>query len=431
MVKDKILQRGKFQALSPMQEDVMTSSERHIVLLSPTGSGKTVAFLGFLMRHLKPGARQIQALIVAPSRELAQQISGVFKSLAHEYRTVTVYGGRPLRDEVNILESVAPEILIATPGRLLDHLQRGSVDLKSVRLLVIDEMDKCLDLGFAPDIKRILKKSASAQFIILTSATMPKDDEIIKFTENFKLMDYREENENAPDIEIVEIPSADKDKLLVLKQLLDTLPLYEKSIVFVNHRESADRVFESLKKEGYPVTIYHGGMEQQDREISLATFANGTTPILIATDLAARGLDIEAVNNVIHYHLPTSAEAYTHRNGRTARAGASGTALILVSPADSLPDYIKFDRTWQPMGERAKKERKLENFSLILNSGKRDKISRGDILGFLTKDEGIPAEDIGKITVGERYAVIAMKDKFAEQLKGKIVRIKGAKRKFI
>lgn len=392
-----------------MQEELSEIKSDRIALLAPTGSGKTVAFLLWMASRLKKSDGNIRALIIVPTRELAQQISEVFRKLIPDYRTATFYGGRPLRDEQNRLLSGSLDILIATPGRLLDHIQRKTVDLSKVTTLIIDEMDKCLDLGFLPDIKRILKTLKHPKYFLMASATMPSDPELIKITGELTVLDFTGEGgEKKPDIEIVEIPSASKDKLQTLVSLLDSLPNSEKTIIFTNHRESAERVYTNLKKEGFPVSLYHGGLEQQDRELALIALKNDSSPILVSTDLGARGLDIPEVENIIHYHLPTSQDAYIHRNGRTARAGASGTAYVIVNEEENIPEYLKTDRKWIPGETRNPEERKSDKAMIVFNIGKKDKISRGDILGFLTKQVGLAGEEIGKIDIGEHFASAAV-----------------------
>lgn len=405
----QIIATAGFKTLNPMQLQVMDCKDNAIVLLSPTGSGKTLAFLLWIAKRLKEPGKNLQALIIVPSRELAQQIYTVFKKHLPSYKTATFYGGRPLKNESGRLASDCPDVLIATPGRLLDHIQRRSIDLSHISTLVIDEMDKCLDLGFLPDIKRILRSVPHSRNILLSSATMPSDKELLKFAGSNKVLDFTGEGvAPRPAYEVVRIPSPQKDKLQSLITLLDSVPTGDKTIVFANHRESAERIYTNLKKEGFPVVLYHGGLEQQDRELALISLKNGSKPILVSTDLGARGLDIPEVDNIIHYHIPTSGDAFIHRNGRTARAGNTGTAYVIVNEDDSLPDYINFDRTWIPGHIRHAKERGSGIDTLIFNIGKKDKVSRGDVLGYLTKQIGMPATEIGKIEVGEYYSAVAV-----------------------
>lgn len=406
-IRRQTLERGGFETLNAMQEAVLASHARRIILLSPTGSGKTVAFSIFLKRCLQPAGKGLQALVIAPARELAQQIASVLKQQLAGYRSVTLTGGHALRDEVNRLQGAEPDIIVATPGRLLDHLQRGTVDISGVKTAVIDEMDKCLDLGFMPDIKKIIKRMPAVANLMLTSATMPTDAELLKLAGNAELIDFSDKGE-APDIETVRVTSFNKDKIDTLASLLNALPSESKSIVFVNHRESAERVYKQLKERGFPVSLYHGALDQQERELAVAALRGGALPVMVATDLAARGLDIPEVENVIHYHLPVTAETYTHRNGRTARAGASGSVYVINHDEEPLPEYIIPDRDWLPAEDAEEARNKAGKAMIVFNIGKKDKISKGDVLGFLTKDMGLEGNRIGRIEVGQQYSAVTL-----------------------
>ena len=424
-IREIILEKGSFERLNPMQEKMLESDSKRFALLAPTGSGKTAAFIIMMLRHLKPARKQVQALVVVPSRELAQQVAGELKKFAPEYHSLTLYGGHPLREELNSLQSVTPDILIATPGRLLDHLQRGTVNLSAVHILVIDEMDKCLDLGFRTDILKILKATPRPELFILTSATMPTEEDLLKRLGKLEIFDFNNtETTETPDIETIGITSFTKDKLPVLKTLLSNILPDGRTIVFLNHRESAQRVYDYLRNLSIPATLYHGALDQEQREISVITLRNGTTPVMVATDLAARGLDIPEVENVVHYHLPLSEETWTHRNGRTARAGRSGKVYVISSDEETVPDYIEFDRRWNPSEIEILPE--VDQTTLIFNIGKKEKISRGDILGFLVKECGMEPSQIGRIDLGDHYSTVVVPKSLAprlkEQLKGKKIK---------
>ncbi|WP_168182144.1 DEAD/DEAH box helicase [Duncaniella sp. C9] len=274
-----------------------------ITLLAPTGSGKTVAFAIALLKSLGPADGRIRAVVMAPSRELVLQIFDVIRPIATRLKTVAFYGGHSMQEEKNSL-SVTPDIIIATPGRLLDHITRGLVDLSGVRTLVLDEYDKALELGFANEMKRVCKKLTSLSLIILTSAT--RLDELPPFlpvTQTSELIDFRSDCSPRRRIQIVNVPSPTRDKLDTLIDLLRSLD-NGRVIVFANHRESVERIYSALRKAGLPAGIYHGGLEQNDRENAIEMLNNGSTPILVSTDLGARGLDIPELSAVIHYHLP-------------------------------------------------------------------------------------------------------------------------------
>ena len=279
-----------------------------ITLLAPTGSGKTVAFAIALLKSLGPADGRIRAVVMAPSRELVLQIFDVIRPIATRLKTVAFYGGHSMQEEKNSL-SVTPDIIIATPGRLLDHITRGLVDLSGVRTLVLDEYDKALELGFADEMKRVCKKLTSLSLIILTSAT--RLDELPPFlpvTQTSELIDFSSDCSPRRRMQIVNVPSPTRDKLDTLIDLLRSLD-NGRVIVFANHRESVERIYSALRKAGLPAGIYHGGLEQNDRENAIEMLNNGSTPILVSTDLGARGLDIPELSAVVHYHLPPLARS--------------------------------------------------------------------------------------------------------------------------
>ena len=391
--------------LNPMQRKMMaTASEsRDIMLLSPTGSGKTLAFILPMLKILRPSSGRLQAVVIAPSRELVLQIGGIVGRIAPGFKTTVLYGGHKVEDEVNSLRA-GTDIVVATPGRLLDHINRRNIDVLPTRLLVLDEFDKSLELGFEKEMKKITARLKNVSRILLTSAT--RADVLPDFLslDNPLTLDYLDGNENLRKrIRVHRVDSDINDKLDTLAILLRNLA-YEKgrhprSIVFVNHRESAERTAAYLKSHGIPAVLYHGALDQRDRETAIALFNNGSRPVLVATDLAARGLDIEGVRNVIHYHQPLTSETYTHRNGRTARVDADGDVFVLVGPEEKV-DTIYF------------------------SAGKKEKLSRGDIVGFLVKEGGLDAADIGKIDVYDHYALAAVE---SEKVSGTIANVKGKK----
>ena len=417
-IKANISQRLGIAKLNAMQKAVAATTSHKIVRLAPTGSGKTIAFAIALLRSLgKESGKGVQGVVMAPSRELVLQINDVVKRLATGYKPVAFYGGHRMQEEVNSL-SQTPDIIIATPGRLLDHLQRRTVDISRVRALVIDEYDKSLELGFLGEMEKIARRMRQPSDIVLTSATALSDvpkfidlrgAETIDCTDN-------EAKAKAPRLNIARIESPSRDKADTLVELLRSLP-NGKVLVFVNHRESAERTCEIVKKAGLPAGLYHGGLEQNDREKAVRMLDNGSMPILITTDLASRGLDIEGLSAVVHYHLPESAEAWTHRNGRTARAGATGDVYVITSEGDNIPEYVVWDHDYNPSGKSAAPIR-AEYATLHFNAGKKEKISRGDIVGYLCQKGGLKAEEIGKIDLSDHQALAAVvKDKAREAVK--------------
>lgn len=423
--------------LNPMQERMLQagSEKRDIILLSPTGSGKTVAFGVPLLKMLKNPTGQVQAVIIAPSRELVIQITGVLRNIAGEFRVIPLYGGHKVEDEVNSLK-VTPDIVVATPGRLLDHAVRRNIDLLPTRILVLDEFDKSLELGFEEEMEKIVKRMKNLSRIILTSATDASTIPEFLPINNPIILNFLEGNESLRKrMRINRVVSEDRDKLQSLLKLLrniggkDGLPP-ERTIIFVNHRESAERIYEFLKKNRVSCTLYHGALDQQKRESALAAFNSGVKPILVATDLAARGLDIEGVQNVVHYHMPLTPEAYTHRNGRTARVTNEGDVYLLVGPDEELADYIRPDSDFG-LSESAEGNLQSGMELLYITGGKREKVSRGDILGWMVKEAGVGASEIGKISVFDHYSLVAVKEDEAQKIinASRAKKIKGEKRK--
>ena len=431
------------QELNPMQQEMLrkTGESRDIILLSPTGSGKTLAFTLPVMKLLKPSTGRIQCVVIAPSRELVIQIASVMREAAKAFRTVALYGGHKVEDEVNSLK-VTPDIVVATPGRLLDHSVRHNLELLPVRMLVLDEFDKTLELGFEEEMEKLIKRMKNVSRIILTSAT--RADILPEFLklDNPVTVDYSSETDRVRGrLDIRRVNTDSNDKLEGLLTLLYNInsPAVEgaaatntpqKAIIFVNHRESAERVYEFLKKKRVAAVLYHGALEQKDREMAVALFNNGSRPILVATDLAARGLDIEKVKSVIHYHQPLTPEAYTPRNGRTARVEEEGEVYILVGPDEELKEFV------EPDGELALDAEKRADLSrkymtLYISGGKREKLSRGDILGFLVKECGVEPGAIGKIDVFDHYSLVAVKEGEVASLlvKAEGKKLKGEKRR--
>ena len=421
--------------LNPMQEKMIQAGaeKRDIILLSPTGSGKTVAFAVPLLKMLKSPTGQLQAIIIAPSRELVIQIAGVLRNICGEFRVLALYGGHKVEDEVNSLK-VTPDIIVATPGRLLDHINRRNIEVIPTRILVLDEFDKSLELGFEDEMSKIIKHLKNLSRIILTSATeAPSIPDFLPIN-NPIVLNYLSENKKLKHrMTVKSVHSDGKDKLKSLEGLLRSISPEsgpEKSIIFVNHRESAERIYEYLHKKGASCVLYHGALQQRERESAIAAFNSGARPILIATDLAARGLDINGVKNVIHYHLPLTEETYTHRNGRTARVEEEGDVYILLGPDEQLNDYMQTDGVYG-ISENADGSLSSGKELLYISAGKREKLSKGDILGFITKEVGIPGNEVGKISVFDHYALVAVDANAASQIiaASKQKKIKGEKRK--
>ena len=412
IILERLRERHNITALNEMQQLMAGTDASKLILLSPTGSGKTAAFAIRLLRFLQPSSGRVQAVIMAPARELVLQIADVIRPVAAGLKTVAFYGGHSMADEVNSM-SVVPDIIVSTPGRLLDHIRRGTVDVGGVDALVLDEYDKSLELGFLDEMKRIAKRMRSLKMILLTSATPLAEMPDFIAMQGAEVVDFSSKGERSR-LQIAKVDSPERDKLATLAELLRLLP-NGRALVFVNHRESAERVYGYLRREHFPVGLYHGGLEQRERQLAVDLLNNGTTPILVSTDLGARGLDIDDVNYVIHYHMPLSAESWTHRNGRTARMGASGTAYVIIADEENIPEYVDWQRDYNPKSAAADGFRS-DVATLYLNAGKKEKISRGDIVGYLIQKGGLTKEQVGKIVVNDHSAIVAVPRQMASQL---------------
>ena len=379
------------EKLNEMQEMSLRANEsgRNVLLLSPTGSGKTLAFLLPLLRQLKVDANESQALVLAPSRELALQIEQVFKGMNSPFHCACCYGGHSIEMEARNLSN-KPQLIIGTPGRILDHIRRENIVPQSILFLTIDEFDKSLELGFQDEMEEIIKHLTSIKKKMLLSATRSEEiPDFVKLHHPIVLDFLKEEEIKESGLTLYRVNSPQKDKLDSLLLLIKNLD-GESTLVFCNYRESAERIFNFLKKNGADCKVYHGGMEQIEREKSLFQFRNKSINILISTDLAARGLDITDVKHIIHYHIPVNQEAYTHRNGRTARMFASGNAYLLLHAEEKLPDYIA-NSDLQPFTLEGEKRNiaPSEWSTLYIGKGKKNKISKGDLVGFFIKKSTI------------------------------------------
>ena len=427
-----ILKALGFESLTLMQSEMYkkTSLTSGIVLLSPTGSGKTVAFLLPLVEQLNAKINTLQAVVIVPTRELAQQIEEVLRSMKVDIRFVALYGGRPAMFEHRIIRDVKPHVVIATPGRLGDHLRKENLNALGVKILVVDEFDKCLELGFQEEMQNIVQQIKSLKKCWLMSATDSEaiPDFMSKVTPHFDKLDYTvNKAELQQRMEIIQVSSPVKDKLDTLVQLLNHIG-GKPTIVFVSHRESVERVGEFLNSKGFYVSRYHGGMNQEIRERAIYRFRNGSANVLISTDLAARGLDIPEVRAVIHYHLPLKEEEFTHRNGRTARWNAEGKIFMITAPNENVPMYVE-QSDYLKLPEKSLQIVPPHFLTIYVGRGKQDKLSKGDILGFLCKKGGLKSSEIGRIDVASHAAYVAILRSKAKQLLRQVAgeKIKGMK----
>lgn len=427
---EQALQKLNITALNEMQKASIEAakSKNDIVLIAPTGSGKTLAFLLPLLAKLKPEAKGVQALILVPSRELALQIEQVFKQMGTAFKVNCCYGGHSVRTEKNNL-SHAPAVLIGTPGRIAYHLEYQNFDESTIETLVLDEFDKSLEFGFEADMSYIINALLSLNQRILTSAT--KMDEIPSFVKISKPVeiDFSANNAIKPDLKLKKVMAPAADKLEVLFKLLSKIG-DKNTLVFCNHRETVDRISDILFEHGLEHDVFHGGMEQDEREKSLLKFRNGSHKILVTTDLAARGLDIPEVEYIVHYQLPYTEDAYIHRNGRTARMNAKGTAYAILTEEEHYK-YLPEDIEEEILAQSYKLPKSSDWVTLYLSYGKKDKINKIDIVGLFLQKGNLQKDDLGLIEVKDTSSYIAIKrekvEKLLKTLSGE--KIKGKKMK--
>lgn len=416
-----ILEKLKISALNPMQEEAIAVIEKttNTVLLSPTGTGKTLAFLLPLIQTLDPKCAQVQALILVPSRELAIQIEQVVRNMGSGFKVNAVYGGRPMSKDKTEIKHV-PAILIGTPGRILDHFDNDRFSKTSIKTLILDEFDKSLETGFENEMRAIINQLPHLNKRILTSATQGVEIPGFVRLDKPTIINYLNDKKVSK-LAIEIVVAADKNKLQTLQDLL----LYignQPGIIFCNFKDSIEQVSTYLDKNRTNYACFSGGMEQRDRERSLIKFRNGTCQILIATDLAARGIDIPEMKYIIHYELPRTLEEFTHRNGRTARVNAKGTAYVLQWKKEYLPGFIKntkaLDISKKAPPKPLPKPRYWE--TLFISGGRKDKISKGDIAGLFFKQGAINKDQLGIIELKQDCAFVAVPLSIANALVEKL-----------
>lgn len=412
-----VLNKFEITALNPMQEETVKTIrlKKDVVLLSPTGTGKTLAFLLPLVESLDAKCAEIQILILVPSRELAQQIEQVMRKMGSGFKVNSVYGGRAgALDKIDLKHK--PAILIGTPGRIADRFRRDKFSLEYINTLVLDEFDKSLEIGFEKEMAEIVEALPNIKQRILTSAT--SDAKIPEFVGLQKpvFINYLKDINSQLTVKL--ILSDDKDKLKTLERALAFIG-HQPGIIFCNFKDALQRVSDFLNENNIQHESFHGGMEQTDREQALVKFRNGTIQLLLATDLAARGLDIPEIQFILHYHLPLRKKEFTHRNGRTARMNQNGIAYILHWKEEDLPDFIQ---------EIAPENLVLENEektilpavtkwkTLYINGGRRDKISKGDVAGLFLKQGQAQKDQIGVIEVKQNSTYVAVNAEIADML---------------
>lgn len=408
----EILAKLHITKLNDMQEEALLAitNAENTVVLSPTGTGKTVAFLLPTLDALDADCPNVQLLILVPSRELAIQIEQVIREMGTGFKANAVYGGRPFsKDKIELAH--APAVLIGTPGRVADHLRRGTFSVTDIKTLVLDEFDKSLEIGFEGEMREIIENLPHIEKRVLTSATQGLEIPEFVGLHNELVIDYLDTKTS--NIQIKKVLSPQKDKRQTLVDLLYDIG-NKPGIIFCNYKDTIQYLSDFLNSQNIPHGCFYGGLEQIDRERALIKFRNGTHQIIIATDLAARGLDIPELNYIIHYQLPLKAEEFTHRNGRTARMNAKGTAYVLQWADEYLPEFIDTNQIVKLDGQ----PKKLESgwCTVFISGGRKDKISKGDIAGLFFKQGGLEKHELGVIELKQDCAFVAVPKKKANEL---------------
>lgn len=419
MIKNQqaILDKLKIAKLNPMQEAAGEAiySRADVVLLSPTGTGKTLAFLLPLLSKLDAASTEIQALILVPSRELALQIEQVIREMGAGIKVNAFYGGRSgSKDKMDLNHK--PAILIGTPGRISDHLRRERFPTHEIKTLILDEYDKSLEVGFESEMKDIVGALHQINQRILTSATRASAYPAFLGMKKPQVIDYLEAVKSKQ-LTVMKVVSPSRDKRDILVELLSHIG-NQPGIIFCNLKDTIQEVSNHLHQKGIAHGCFSGDMEQRDRERTLIKFRNGTHQLLVATDLAARGLDITDLHFIIHYELPLHTNEFTHRNGRTARMHQEGTAYLLQGAKERLPEFVG------DVKELKLKPAKLPDpavwKTLFISGGRKDKISKGDIAGIFFKQGGLGKTELGIIEIKQDCAFVAVHTAKADSLVQKL-----------
>jgi superfamily II DNA/RNA helicase len=411
--QQEILEKLKIYTLNPMQEEALEVIENNAntILLSPTGTGKTLAFLLPLIARLDPKSKEVQALIIVPSRELAIQTEQVIRNMGSGYKANAIYGGRSIaKDKIELKHT--PSILIGTSGRLFDHFEQGRFTTEEIKTLIIDEYDVTFEVGAGGEMKKIMSHLPNITKRILTSATQGTSrPNYFKMANPVVLNFINEKASSKLVVKTILSPSKNKHNTIVaLLNQLESDPV----IVFCNKKERIEDLSRFLDKRDVTHTCFYADMEQRDRDRALIQLRNGSVSILIASDLASRGIDIPEMKHIIHYEIPDTYKAYTHRNGRTARVNAKGTAYLIKGDGEVFPEFIEKSKIETIS---TTKERK-PNFwtTLFISGGRKDKISKGDIAGLFFKQGEINKDQLGVIELKQDCAFVAVPVSIANQL---------------
>lgn len=430
------LSKLEIPVLNEMQEQAYHTipDERDTILLAPTGSGKTLAFLLPILQLLKSDQPGVQCLVLSPTRELAIQIERVWQKMSTGFKVNTCYGGHAMQTEINNL-SQPPALLIGTPGRIVEHITRKSFDPATVSILVLDEFDKSLAMGFQEQMTEIIKALSGLEKRVLASATtkmvIPPFVGLVKPV----TLNYNDTEEKSTDgLSVKSVVSKSQDHLDSLVQLLCYFGA-EPTIIFCNQREITELTCKRLAEKGIQSAYFHGGMEQIERESTLVQFRNGSIVFLVASDLAARGLDIPDLKNVVHFEMPMKNTEFIHRNGRTARMHAQGAAYLILPPDGHLPTYMAETERPEPIELPAVLSLPPAPawVTLYISGGKKDKLSKTDIVGFLSKKGGLKPDQLGKIEMMDHMSFVAVKKEVLKHLLKAVAneKMKGQKYKIV
>lgn len=423
----KNIESLEYHSMTPIQQQCLPHilNGKDVIAQAKTGSGKTASFAIGILHNFEPQLYVTQALVICPTRELADQVSKEFRQLARTIKNtnvLTLCGGKPLGPQLTSLQR-NPHIVVGTPGRLLKHLQKDSLKLNRLKTLVLDEADTMLDLGFIDDITNIIKLAPNNKQTLLFSATYP--DEIKSISQNFQ---------NQPvDIQLESIHSNKKIKQVFYeikkgertKTLVSVLEHYrpESSLVFCNRKQQCQELADDLWKQGFHALALHGDLNQKQRDQVLVQAANKSTSILVATDVAARGLDIKDLDSVIIFEISPDPEVHIHRIGRTGRAEKKGLAVSLfmtseIRKVNAIEDFQNSPVTInQPSTLKSREHFKLSPpmVCLCINGGRKEKVRAGDILGALTANTSLPGKQIGKIDIFDHFSYVAVERQIAKQ----------------
>jgi ATP-independent RNA helicase DbpA len=410
-----------YSSMTPIQAQSLPLllKGKDVIGQGKTGSGKTAAFGLSLLTNLNVKRFRVQSLVLCPTRELADQVAQEIRKLArtvHNIKVLTLCGGMPMGPQIGSLEHGA-HILVGTPGRILDHLGKGRIDLSELNTLVLDEADRMLDMGFRDAMEAIIQQTPANRQTLLFSATFPEQIQSIakRVMVEPTLVKVESTHDRTSIHQAFYQVDGNEERLEAVKRLL-LAHKPESAVIFCNTKREVQEVADELYHDGYSVIDLHGDLEQRERDQSLVQFANKSISILVATDVAARGLDVDNLDMVINYQLSRDPEVHVHRIGRTGRAGNKGLACSLFSEKDAyrvalIDEYMDFPIT--PVGLPGKEvlaevPYQAAMVTIEIAGGKKQKVRAGDILGALTGENGIPGKDVGKINLFDMRSYVAV-----------------------